>query len=532
MKAKKLMAMALSMSLVLCACAEKKQSTDEVSEEPSTEPVTEIEMPTEPPAPEKTVPEKMLENMTLKQKVCQMFITTPEQLSGWDVVTLYDELVEEGFKNYPIGGMIMFSENLETTEQTSQMIADIQECALANSGIGMFMSVDEEGGTVARVADSLGTTSFDDMAVYGQQNDTHVSYEIGYSIGTDLKALGFNLDFAPVADVNINEANELGGRIFSADPDVVASMASNVAIGLKDAGVCATLKHFPGLGGADGNTHTDNNVTINRSVEDLRSADFIPFKEGIKSGADFVMVGHQVISGVGDWQPSDLSYTVVTELLRNELGFDGIVITDSQMMNTITEVYTSAEAAVMAVKAGVDIILMPADLVEAVDAICGAVENGEIDSARIDESVLRILNKKYDLGLIDENFNPTEHVTEPDADENPEETPEEETTDEITDEATDEVSEETSEETTEETTTDGEFVTEAVPSTEKVTTTFAGYVAGTFVDPNATTTTTTTAYDYGYDYDYDYDYGYYDYGYDGGYGYYDDTYDYDYNYGY
>lgn len=518
MKVQKLMAMALSMSLALCACAEKKQSTDEVSEETTTEPVTEVTEPTEPPAPEKTVPEKMLENMTLQQKVCQMFIATPEQLSGWDVVTLYDEVVQDSIINYNVGGMIMFAQNLETTDQTSEMINAVQECSLKNSGIGMFMSVDEEGGTVARVADTLGTTAFEDMAVYGEQNDTHVSYEIGYTIGTDLKALGFNLDFAPVADVNISDASELGGRIFSSDPDVVANMASNVAIGLKDAGVCATLKHFPGLGAAEGDTHTDTNVTINRSIEDLRASDFIPFKEGIKAGADFVMVGHQVISGVGDWLPSDLSYTVVTELLRNELGFGGIIVTDSHMMNTITEVYTPAEAAVMAVNAGVDMILMPADLVGAVEAVCAAVENGEIDSARIDESVLRILNKKYEMGLLDENFSPE---------------PTTETTTETTTEAvTETTTEEAVAETTESTTTDIEFVTEAVPVTEAITTTFAGYVAGTFVDPNATTTTTTAAYDYSYDYDYNS--GYYDYGYDGGYGYYDDTYDYsyDYNYGY
>lgn len=508
MKVKKLMAMALSMSLVLCACAEKKQSTDDTSEETSTEPVTETTEPTEPPAPEKTVPEEILESMDLKQKVCQMFITTPEQLSGWDVVTLYDEVVQESIQNYPIGGIIMFSQNLETTEQTTGLISDIQNFSLANSGIGMFMSVDEEGGTVARVADALGTTAFDDMSTYGEQNDTHVSYEIGYAIGTDLKALGFNLDFAPVADVNISDASELGGRIFSADPDVVANMASNVAIGLKDAGVCATLKHFPGLGAAEGDTHTDNNVTINRSVDDLRASDFVPFKEGIKAGADFVMVGHQIISGVGDWLPSDLSYTVVTDLLRKELGFEGIVITDSHMMNTITEVYTPAEASVKAINAGVDIILMPANLIEAIDAVCQAVESGEIDSARIDESVLRILNKKYEMGLIDENFKREEPTTET--------VTEEETT--------------TTETTTEDTeTTTAESVTEPVATESvKITTTFAGYVAGTFVDPNVTTTTTTTAYDFSYDYNS----GYYDYGYD--YGYYDDTYDYgyDYDYGY
>lgn len=504
MKVQKIMAMALSMSLVLCACAEKKQTSDEVSEEPSTEPVTEATEPTEPPAPEKTVPETLLEKMTLQEKVCQMFITTPEQLSGWDVVTLYDEVVEESMVNYPIGGMIMFSENLETTEQTTQLISDIQQCAMNNNnGIGMFMSVDEEGGSVARVADALGTTAFEDMVTYSDASDEHVSYEIGYTIGTDLKALGFNLDFAPVADVDISGASELGGRMFSSDPEIVATMASNVAVGLKDAGVCATLKHFPGLGAAEGNTHTDSDVTIKRSLDELRATEFVPFKKGIESGADFVMVGHQIISGVGDWLPSDLSYTVVTELLRNELSFNGLIVTDSQMMNTITDIYSAGEAAVMAVNAGVDIVLMPADLTEAIDSVCSAVESGEIGQSRIDESVLRILNKKYEMGLINENI-----ATEP------EEVPTEETT-------------ETSTEETTETTT--EAVTEAPVVTETVTQTVGGYVAGTFVNPNATTTTTTVE-DYNYDYDngyydfgYGYDDGYYDYGYDD-YGYSDDYY--------
>lgn len=543
MKVKRLMAMALSMSLALCACAEKNTTPDEVSEEPSTEPVTEevTEPVTEPPAPEKSVPEKVLERMSLHDKVCQMFITTPEQLSGYDIVTLYDDIVGDAVASYNIGGLIMFSDNLETKEQTSQMISAIQECSLANSGIGMFMSVDEEGGTVARVADSLGTTAFSDMAVYGEQNDTHVSYEIGYQIGTDLKALGFNLDFAPVADVNtVDEStgyySELGDRIFSSDPQIVADMASNVAVGLKDAGVCATMKHFPGLGASVGDTHEDANVTVNRSVEDLRSTEFLPFQSGITAGVDFIMVGHQVVSGIGDWLPSDLSYTVVTELLRNELGFEGIIITDSHMMSTISEVYSAAEAAVMAVNAGVDVILMPTDLVSAVEAVCQAVESGEISSERIDESVLRILNKKHELGLIDENFVPA--VTEePSTEENTEESTEE-TTEETTEESTEAATEETSVEESPEETTEEPYLTDVGGNPIKTTTTFAGYVAGSFVDPNRITTTTTTAAvyddyydDYYYDdysYDYDYNDSYYDYGYDG---YYDD-YGYDDYYGY
>lgn len=251
------------------------------------------------------------------------------------------------------------------------------------------------------------------------------------------------------------------------------------------------------MGAAEGDTHTDSDVTIKRSIDELRATEFVPFKKGIEAGADFVMVGHQIISGVGDWLPSDLSHTVVTELLRNELSFNGLIITDSQMMNTITGTYSVGEAAIMAINAGVDIVLMPADMTEAIDSVCGAVESGEIEQSRIDESVLRILNKKYEMGLINENI-----ATEP------EEVPTEETTEEAT--------EETTETTTEEVT---EEVTEAPVETEPVTQTAAGYVAGTFVNPNATTTTTAVI-DYNYDYDngyYDFGYGYVDYGYDYGY---------------
>ncbi|MDE5583473.1 MAG: glycoside hydrolase family 3 protein [Ruminococcus sp.] len=478
MKARRFLAFAMCMSFVLCSCAEsKKENSKETSEEVTTEEVTEAPTePTEPPVPEKTVPEKMLESMTLEEKVCQMFITTPEQLSGYDIVTLYDEVVEEAINEKNIGGLIFFDGNFETAEQTTEMISAIQDCALNQNGIGMFMSVDEEGGTVARVADNLGTTAFDDMVVYGEQNDTHVSYEIGYTIGTDIKALGFNLDFAPVADVNLSDTNELGGRIFSTDPQIVADMAVNVATGLKDAGVCATMKHFPGLGAEEGNTHTDSEVAINRTMEELKSTELVPFRAGITAGVDFIMVGHQAVSGVGDWLPSDLSYPVVTELLRNELAFNGIIITDSHMMNTIADVYSSGEASVMAVNAGVDIILMPSDLAESVDTICSAVESGTISQARIDESVLRILNKKYEMGLINENAGaktPTETEEETTA------TDESAEGEETTTSAEGEETEETTESSEEPTQAQGE-VTMKQSNT--------AYVAGGFVNPSPTTT--------------------------------------------
>lgn len=345
--------------------------------------------------------EELMDQMTLREKVCQMFIVTPEQLTGYGCVTYGDSKVQQSFMNVPVGGVILFAQNLEYQDQTAQLIADLQEYARESCGVGIFAAVDEEGGTVARAAQKLGTASFSNMEYYGMMNDSEQAYNVGSTIGSDLSGLGFNVDFAPVADVNLNSGNELGNRIFSSDPYIVSDMTAAVVRGLQDQGVCATLKHFPGLGAADGNTHYDNYVHIYRTLDELREAEFVAFSGGIEAGADFVMVGHQKVSGVGDDLPADLSYTVVTTLLREELGFQGIAVTDAQQMNTIAGVYGSGDAAVRSVEAGIDIILMPADLRSAVDAICTAVEEGRITEERIDESVARIFKRKAELGLID-----------------------------------------------------------------------------------------------------------------------------------
>ncbi|MDE5582768.1 MAG: glycoside hydrolase family 3 protein [Ruminococcus sp.] len=342
---------------------------------------------------------ELMESMSLEAKVYQMFMVKPEQITGVTPTTASGETTRNAIKQYPVGGIVYFADNLVSVSQTRAMLENIQEYAKDSSGVGIFTAVDEEGGTVARAAQKLGTTSFYDMAYYGESNNAGTGYNIGYTIGSDLRSLGFNLDFAPVADVNINLDNELGRRIFSSDPHVVANMATAVATGIRDAGICATVKHFPGLGAEGGNTHNDSSVVLDRTVEQLRESEFIPFRTAISSGVDFVMVGHQIVTGFGDNLPSDLSYTAVTEYLRNELGFDGIAVTDSHMMNTITDNYSSGESAVMAVKAGIDIILMPDDLVSAVGAVCSAVENGDISEERIDESVTRILNRKFEIGL-------------------------------------------------------------------------------------------------------------------------------------
>ena len=332
--------------------------------------------------------------MTLRERVYQLFFVTPEQLGGSYPVTTPIDLSKR-----PVGGILLMGDNLVSVEQTRNMLSQTQANALQN-GIGVFLAVDEEGGRVARCAYKLGTTAFSGMAVYGARNDYDEAFYIGQTIGGDLKSLGFNVDFAPVADVDISPTNELGDRIFSDDPNVVANMVSGVVRGLNSSGIAATLKHFPGLGAEDGNTHTDTSIIIDRTLPQLRETEFVPFRSGIRAGADFVMVGHQKVSSFGDDLPADLSYTAVTTMLRGELGFNGIAITDAQVMNTISNVYYSSTAAKLSVKAGIDMILAPKDMEMAANAIIDAVNSGEISEERINESVRRILTVKQRMGLL------------------------------------------------------------------------------------------------------------------------------------
>lgn len=364
------------------------QETTVVQTQPVTVPVNYI----------KSDAEIHLEKMTLHEKVCQMFITVPEAINGYDTTTYADCSFHGGYAEYPVGGLVFFAKNIENSAQTAAMVTDMQNDALF-AGTGAFMAIDEEGGTVTRLQLKLGTQAVYDMNYYGNLNDWNSAFAVGETIGSYLAEYGFNLDFAPVADVNISPYNELGSRIFSTDPQIVADMSGAVVDGLQSQGICSTLKHFPGLGAGDNNTHYGS-VWIDRTYEQLVETEFVAFRGGIDAGSDFVMVGHQIVSATGDNLPSDLSHVVVTDWLRGELGFTGIAVTDSHSMGAISNVYTSSEAAVLAIEAGIDMILMPYSLTEAVAGVEQAVQSGRISESRIDESVLRILEKKDELGLI------------------------------------------------------------------------------------------------------------------------------------
>lgn len=367
--------------------------------------------------------ETILNELDLKRKVYQLFIITPEALTGNPQVVAFGELSQECIQEKPVGGLVYFSPNLENRDQAKTMLHDTQDFAQARTKVGLFMAVDEEGGTVARVADNLNTTPIQPMQSYGRRNNVKEVREVGETIGNDIKEFYFNLDFAPVADVNLNSENELGDRIFSKDPQITADLVASYVKGLQSTGVASTLKHFPGLGAEDGNAHDDAQVIIDRTLDELRAEEFVPFRSGIEAGADFVMVSHQIVTGIEDEPavPSCLSHKVCTELLREELGFNGLIVTDSMQMNTISGSYSSEEASVMAINAGVDIILMPDNFEKAVQGILDAVEAGEISEERIDESVRRILQEKEKLGVLpdfDENYKELYHSPEEETEEN------------------------------------------------------------------------------------------------------------------
>lgn len=369
--------------------------TSGVQEQPSEPPPEE-----EPADPVETQAEGLLAEMSLREKVLQMFIVTPEQLAGVSgPVTQCGDTSRQAIQNNPVGGIIYFADNLQDRAQCQEMISGLQEA----SPLGLFISVDEEGGTVARLGSNpaMGTTDFGDMADIGASGDPEQAYQVGATIGSELLELGFNLDFAPVADVYSNPDNPvIGRRAFSSDPEVAAEMVAACVEGFGDSGILCTLKHFPG----HGDTATDSHYGAARSdktLEELENCEFLPFQAGIQAGAGLVMVGHISLPAVtGDETPACLSQDIVTDLLRRQLGFEGLAVTDSLSMQAITDAYTPGETAVLAIQAGMDLLLMPSDLEGAVDGVLAAVESGALTQDRIDESVLRILSTKLEQGII------------------------------------------------------------------------------------------------------------------------------------
>ena len=343
---------------------------------------------------------QMLENMTLEEKVCQLFIITPEQLTGVDTAVQAGDATREAYEACPVGGLVYFAKNLQGPEQTRTMLENTARYAEERMGFPVFLAVDEEGGQVARIAGNpaFDVPEFPSLSEIGVGGDTAGAYELGEQIGSYLKELGFNMNMAPVADVLTNPENTVvKERAFSSDPETAGRMALAEWQGFKDQGILGVYKHFPGHGGTAGDSH-NGYAYVDDTLEELKSGAFVPFQEGIDEGIPVIMAGHISCPQVtGDDTPATMSYTLITETLRGDMGFDGIVVTDALNMGAVTEQYTSGEAALTALNAGADLLLMQEDFQDAYQAVLQAAENGELSEARIDESAERILRVKIQM---------------------------------------------------------------------------------------------------------------------------------------
>ena len=332
----------------------------------------------------------IIASMTLHEKICQMIIVTPAVLTHSSNVTTAD-LMPAALQNYPVGGMIFDRSNISNSAQLSSMISQAQSCMT----IPMIMTLDEEGGRVTRLMGTLGTTQIGAMYSYHELGPDVAAFN-AMTIGNDIRRFGFNMDLAPVADVWSNPANTvIGDRAYSTDFDEASTLVAAAVSGFHTSGVACCIKHFPGHGDTSADSHYGS-VYVYKTLDEIRANEFKPFISGINAGADAVMIGHLIVADQGNI-PALFSEGLLTGVLRGELGFKGVIISDSLQMKAMTDYYGAADIPVMAVSAGCDILLMPTDLELTVSSLETAVHNGVISEERINESVRRILilKKRY-----------------------------------------------------------------------------------------------------------------------------------------
>ena len=333
-----------------------------------------------------------LSEMSLEEKVAQLFIVTPEAITGQKSWNSWSEEIEKTFAKYPVSGLIFFHDNLENPDSLLKMTNSMQEYAIKTQGMPMFLSIDEEGGSVARIGnhEKFSVPKFQD--VRNSVTNKEEAYQRGKVIGDYLKKYGFNLDFAPTADVLTNPQNTVvQKRSFGSNPEQVSEKSLQMAKGLQDSGILPCFKHFPGHGSTKGDTH-EGFAQTDRTLLEMRKAELVPFQRAVQEKIPLIMVAHISVPDVcGNNRPASLSKEWIDGILKQELGYQGLIITDSMQMEAITEHYNSSEAAGEAFQAGADIILMPENFEEAYQAILTDIIDGKISMERVDDSVGKIL---------------------------------------------------------------------------------------------------------------------------------------------
>ena len=347
----------------------------------------------------------VISKMTLQEKTGQMLMPDFKTWKGENVTKMLPG-IQQVVKKYHLGGVILFRENVVTTEQTARLVSDYQK---ASEKFGLLLTIDQEGGIITRL--QSGTDMPGSMAI-GATRSPEVAYKAGNAIGEELASLGINMNLAPVMDVNNNPDNPvIGVRSFGEDPELVADMGIAYTKGLQAAGVAATAKHFPG----HGDTAVDSHLGLPKvphNKERLKEVELYPFQKGMEEGIDAIMTAHVTFPEIDGTKavsrktgeeiaiPATLSYKVLTELMREEMGYEGVITTDAMNMKAIADHFGPVDAAISAVKAGTDIVLMPVGFEEVAAGLLNAVKTGEISEERVEESVRRILTLKVKRGVI------------------------------------------------------------------------------------------------------------------------------------
>ena len=335
---------------------------------------------------------EFISGMSLDEKIGQMIIGG---ISG----TTVDAHTKNLISQYKVGGLIFYSNNLVNSQQTVQLLNQIKSDNVPNP-MPLLLSVDQEGGSVSRLPGGL--INFPTNKVIGAINNTQFSYKIGTILGRELKGFGFNLDFAPVLDINSNPNNPvIGDRSFGTNPEIVSKLGIQTMKGIQSQHIIPTIKHFPGHGDTDIDSHLELPI-VNKTLTQLKKLELIPFVRAIDNGADVVMVAHILLPKLDDQFPASMSKKIMTEILRKQLNFKGVVITDDMTMQAVTNHFTIGRAAVESVKAGSDIILVAHDynkIVETISSLKTAVQKGEISEQRINDSVSRIIQLKIKFEL-------------------------------------------------------------------------------------------------------------------------------------
>lgn len=325
-------------------------------------------------------------NMTLEQKIYQLMFVSPEVLTdSSDTVVRAGDATKASITKAPVGGILYSSQNVQTREQVSSMLGNTQEYAkTAGAGIPMFLGIEEKSYTNATISQLLGIDTMDDGSISGE---VEKAKELGGTLASSLSAIGFNVDFAPTADISATE-----------DTEAVSKTVSSEISGIQHGGVLSAIAHFPGSGSIDSNT-AEETVKTDRSLQEFQDKDLKVFRAGIEADASFIVVSNMTASAFADG-PCSLSDKVVTDLLRKELGYDGIILTDRLTDAAITGSYATSESVVKALQAGADMLLCPPNINDSYMAISAAVTDGTITEEQITASVERILAAKLEYGLI------------------------------------------------------------------------------------------------------------------------------------